>query len=166
MLKTNAFFWQKITLVCGGHDGKNYLQTCEFLDCAANKWTFAAPLLTARSLAAVASYNDKFYIFGGNYDKDYNKLDTAEEYNYEANKWTLLPIRLSKPKSQLAAACANGRIYICGGEVAFGSCINDVDCYDPDKACLTSVASLPEARGGAAAVGLAVSSAVIEQLFK
>ena len=68
--------------------------TCEFFDCALNKWTTVAPLNTAREFASAATHADTVYVFGGR-DSSSRYLDDVEQYDYAANKWTVLQARLT-----------------------------------------------------------------------
>ena len=88
------------------------LSTCTFYDCVANRCTSLAPLNTARQQAAAATHLDVVFVFGG-----WNGavLDTVEQYDATANKWTVLPTRLTVARRGLAAAVAGSHIYVVGG---------------------------------------------------
>ena len=154
-------YFQSTILAAGGYDGSNYLETCELFNGATQKWKYVASLQTERAIASAATLNDKVYVFGG-FDERKQDLDSVEEYDCAADKWTLLPVRLSVPRFQLAAATVNGRIYVCGG------CPNGrvVESFDASEMRISCVASLPEALFGAAAVSLPVSDDLYRQLFK
>lgn len=71
---------------------------------------------------------DVVFVFGG-----WNGavLDTVEQYDATANKWTVLPARLSVDRSNLAAAVAGSHIYVVGGNGTKGNkSVTAVDRFD------------------------------------
>ena len=129
------------------------------LDGATQTWQFAASLQTVRDDASASTVDEKVYVFGG-VGKGDKYLDSVEEY--AAGKWTLLPVRLSVARCQLAAATVDGRVYVCGGNPES----RIVECFDASKRQISRVAQLPIdfADGGAASV--AVSDQAWSRLFR
>ncbi len=79
----------------------------------------AAQLNIPRCFHAAATCADLVYVFGGR-DKaslksDFTCVAEVEQYNWHADKWTILDTRLSVPRFELATACVKGNIYLIGG---------------------------------------------------
>ena len=148
-------------LAIGGYDGSTYLNTCELFDGATQTWKYISSLATERAWASAATLNDKVYVFGG-VDDNVQDLDSVEEYDCAADKWTLLPVRLSVPRWGLAAATVSGRIYVCGG-YSEGSA---VESFNSSEMRISCVAPLPQALFRAGAVSVPVSDDLYRQLFK
>ena len=77
------------------------------------KWSELAAMETARSHPAVATYDNKIYIFGGG-GPDFLSLDNSICYNPELNSWKTLANMPTK-RSGTAAFTLDGKIYIVGG---------------------------------------------------
>lgn len=72
--------------VCGGYDGKSFLNTVECFDPIADKWTFVAPMSIRRSRVAMIALGGVLYAVGG-----YNgfcNLKSVECYDPKSNKWS------------------------------------------------------------------------------
>ena len=110
-------------------------------------------------MASAATLNDKVYVFGGSNGQN---LDSIEEYDFAADKWTLLLVRLSKPRWQLAAATVHDRIYVCGGVPSSSV----VESFDASEMRISCVAPLPNAVSNAAAVSVPVSDDLYKRLFE
>ena len=95
------------------------------------------------------------YVFGGD-DGDGN-LDSVEQYDRAANKWTVLQARMFVPRVHLSAACANGRIFVFGGYSKNG-CESSVECYDPSKKRFSNVSPLPKLRSQSAVASVCIAT--------
>lgn len=142
--------------VGGATGAPNYknLDLVDVYDPATDSWTHKQPLNTQRGAPAVVAVNGKIYAIGGK--GEHRALDTVEEFNPDENTWTTKQSRMPHPRIRSAAALADGKIYVIGGETigVNGEIISTVDVYDPSNDTWMTVAPLPTARRilGAAAV--------------
>lgn len=116
-------------------------------DPASNTWTQKAPLPDKAAWPAVAVWNDKIYIFGGDRKGVYAE-ETARSFVYdpEKNAWTEIA-PLPKPRSHFAAAAAGPFIYIFGGRADRRDLEPDLSTYryDPEESTYERMADIPEA---------------------
>ena len=153
------FNTQNGILVAGGY-GVPVESTCEFFDCGLNKWATVAPLSTTRYYASAATHADTVYIFGGQKPSGYSH--DVEQYDYAANRWTVLQARLTVARCYASAGCVNGRIVIVGGyNGAFQSI---VDCFNPVDKRLSNAPSLSHPLAYGAAASVRVSTSILERL--
>jgi N-acetylneuraminic acid mutarotase len=98
--------------------------------------------------------NGKIHAIGGRFNSDYSEnLALHHIYDPAANRWgEAAP--LLKPRSGIAAAVLNGKIYLFGGEAPQGT-FADNDVYDPANNRWQSAPPMPTPRHGlgAATVG-------------
>ncbi len=112
-------------------------------------WSNIATLNIPRYDHAAAVHNFFVYVFGG---ETYLKNPRAEieQYDADANKWTLLKARLSQPRYLLAAASVDSRILILGGAVKQKgnkkvTPLDVIDCFDAEKQECQPRSKLPKA---------------------
>jgi N-acetylneuraminic acid mutarotase len=106
----------------------------------------AVPMGTARAgLAAVLS-GERILAIGGS---DGPRLDVVEAYDPEARTWSALP-PLSMPRAPVAAATANGRVYVFGGT---GCSMPAASAFDPVAGSWMSAAAPSQGTLLAAALG-------------
>ena len=125
-------------MASGGNNG-GVLSSCELYNAAVCQWSPIAPLNIRRCKHAAVTHDFTVYVFGG--EGGNTRRAEIEQYDADANKWTLLKARLSKAQSLLAAACVHSRIYILGGA---GS--DAMDSFDAVKQECRPVSKLPQAR--------------------
>ena len=118
------------------------LSSCELYNAAVCQWSPIAPLNIGRCVHAAATHDYTVYVFGG---YDGNSRAEIEQYDADANKWTLLKARLSQARSELAAACVHSRIYILGGWTGDKG-TDAMDSFDAVKQECRPVSKLPQAR--------------------
>jgi|GEM_PF-136023 len=84
----------------------------EAYDVQSKTWTSLAPMPSKLAGHAVATFDDKIYVIGG---QTASRV-SGEVFMFDtrANRWSSLA-NLPTPRSQLAAVVANGRIYAVGG---------------------------------------------------
>lgn len=116
-------------------------------DPAADTWKALAPMPSKRIAAAAVAVGGRIYVMGGagnyparedmalNANEPHRVLDTNEAYDPATNTWQARQT-LPTPRSHVAAAAANGRIYLLGGRLASmavsnGSTTDIVEEYDP-----------------------------------
>jgi N-acetylneuraminic acid mutarotase len=116
-------------------------------DPAADSWKALAPMPSKRIAAAAVADGGKIYVMGGagnypsredmalNANEPHRILDTNEVYDPATNSWQPRQT-MPTPRSHMAAAAANGKIYLLGGRLASmavsnGSTIDIVEEYDP-----------------------------------
>ena len=122
------------------------------LDPEVGSWVARAPMPTARGSPAATALGGKIYVAGG--WPSARSQDFAV-YDPLADDWQTLA-DLPSGRNHLAVAAADGRVYAVGGRTALGAGVANVasvDAFDPGTGMWSSVASLPRARGGLAAVG-------------
>ena len=122
------------------------------LDPQVGSWVPRASMPTARGSPAAAVLDGKIYVAGG--WPSARSLDFAV-YDPVADDWQTLA-DLPSGRNHLALAAADGRVYAVGGRTALQAGVGNVasvDAFDPGTGMWSSVASLPRARGGLAAVG-------------
>ena len=139
----------------GWNKTDKYLSSCELYNAAVCQWSPIAPLNIGRCWHAAATHDCTVYVFGGS---DYKtRRDEIEQYDADANKWTLLKARLSQARTELAATCVHSRIYILGGET--NECIeaDSMDIFDAVNQECRPVSKLPQARMGHAVACYSVS---------
>jgi hypothetical protein len=131
----------------GGRAGKVYsgeyrpLQTNEMYDPVSDRWAAKAPMPTARFYFAIAAFQGKIYVFGG--QKGYNMSGSGEPilcpstevYDTVTDTWeTKTP--MPTPRTQLSANAVGERIYLISGSK------NEV--YDPSTDSWTLGARSPK----------------------
>jgi N-acetylneuraminic acid mutarotase len=111
--------------VFGGRTGAAFISVgansdiVEEYDPATDMWgPIKARMPTARSAVAYATYKDRIYIAGGEFQDE--RLMAAfwvvEAYHPATNSWTILP-RMSVPRHGLAGAAIGNRLHFVTGEV-------------------------------------------------
>lgn len=89
--------------------------------------------LMPRASHSAASYNDKFYVFGGQ-DDDNNKLDDLWEFDSASGKWRQIqmPDGAFKPtaRSGHSAVTYGSKMYIFGGILELTKELNDMLVFD------------------------------------
>jgi N-acetylneuraminic acid mutarotase len=117
-------------------------------------WQTKAPMHTARSGLGAAVVNGKIYAIGGSTESGYlvslnGIVDTNEEYDPATNTWTL-KTSMPTPRTGLAVASYQGKIYCIGGVIAHNesgfvmSTVNEV--YDPATDTWTTKTPMPTPR--------------------
>ncbi len=115
------------------------------------RWHVKAPMPEARSAMAVAIYNDKVYIFGG--ETSSGVTGTSTLYQPSTDTWTNIANKPT-PVADVAAAMIGGKIYIPGGRTSSGQPTDVLEAYDPDPNRWETYAPLPEALSGYALASL------------
>ncbi|NKQ40606.1 MAG: tandem-95 repeat protein [Sulfurovum sp.] len=112
-------------------------------------WEPVAPIVTARQDAAVATYNDKLYVFSGSADSD--NLSSSEVYDAQNDSWEDIA-NIPTPRTQAAAVALNDKIYVIGGFANYVS-VDTVESYNPaTDEWNSTVAPLPQTVHGGQAV--------------
>ncbi|CAJ1422009.1 unnamed protein product [Effrenium voratum] len=96
----------------GGHDGRGQLSRCWRMDPRSGDWQEAAPLPSARSMAAAAALGGRLYVAGG-FDGGY--LRDVEVFDPAWNCWSAGPAMLQK-RGGLALVALRGQLFACGGK--------------------------------------------------
>ena len=112
---------------------------------------------------AAAAHAHTVYVFGGrdkhSVQSDFSCVAEVEQYNWHANKWTVLQAPLALPRFELAAACVNGRIYVLGGRIDKDRKVLDVvECLDTQTGQVYAAAPLPMANRAMPALSVTVVS--------
>ncbi|CAL5395961.1 unnamed protein product [Camellia sinensis] len=101
-------------------------------DSCLNRWSKLAYMNVARYDFACAEVNGMVYAVGG-YGMDGESLSSAEVYNPEDDKWTLIE-SLRRPRWGCFACGFEGKLYVMGGRSSFtiGNS-RFVDVYNPER---------------------------------
>ncbi|MBV9146908.1 MAG: hypothetical protein JO065_13400, partial [Acidobacteria bacterium] len=129
-----------------------------------NIWFQMAPMPTARGYLGAASLNGKIYALGGR-TQSASPLGIAEVYDPNSNVWLSSTTSsgispMPTPRSSLAAAAVNGKIYAIGGIDGNNLALPTVEVYDPNTNAWTSssssnaIAPMPTPRYGLVAVAV------------
>ena len=91
---------------------KHWTDQVDIFDPRSNTWTKAAPLPEPRSDAAVVSFDNTLYLFGGGANGSIRRDALA----FRNGKWTTLPRgELPEPRLYSVATVCRGKAYISGG---------------------------------------------------
>ena len=107
------------------------------------------------------------YVLGGGVLR--KDLGDVEQYDYAANKWTVLQVRLTLARNDSPAVCVSGRIFIVGGTSGKNADRNaqkSVECFDPAEKRFSKVSPLSQACPRSAAASVRVSASVLKRLFE
>ncbi|XP_019464354.1 PREDICTED: F-box/kelch-repeat protein At1g67480-like [Lupinus angustifolius] len=101
-------------------------------DCCLNSWSRLSNMNVARYDFACAEVNGLVYAVGG-YGVDGNSLASAEVYDPDTDKWTLIE-SLRRPRYGCFACGFEGKLYVMGGRSNFTIGNSKfVDVYDPES---------------------------------
>lgn len=87
----------------------------EIYDPAAQTWTPAAPMATARAYHTATTMNDGRVLVVGGVGRDGAALATAEAYDPVADSWTAVPAYQVAAERHRAVLLADGRVLVAGG---------------------------------------------------
>ncbi len=116
---------------------------------AVPEWDPKAPMPTARTGMAVATYSDQIYVIGG--ETITSTTGAVERYDAQSDRWSALA-PMPTPATDIHAAVIGGLIYVPGGRVVSDTIANQLAIYDPRQNRWEQGPSLPEPRS---AYGLA-----------
>lgn len=103
-------------------------------DCCLNSWRQLSNMNVARYDFACAEVNGLVYAVGG-YGANGDSLSSAEVYDPDTNKWTLIE-SLRRPRWGCFACGFEGKLYVMGGRSSFTIGNSKfVDVYNPEKHC-------------------------------
>lgn len=139
-----------------GGIGVDAVATASIYDPALDTWTPLPDLPTARDHAAGGVLGTGPTVVGGRRISLESSLGVVEAWDPAQAAWTTLPA-LPRPRGGLAAAVLDGRLYALGGEGDLTDpdlMFRDVDAWDPAQGTWTSLAAMPRAVHGTAAVTL------------
>jgi N-acetylneuraminic acid mutarotase len=125
-------------------------------DPAARTWSKAAPALSARNSAAGAVINGLWYVAGGRSVAG-GPSDAHEVYDPKEDRWrNATPMPKGSGAGGNAAAAADGKLYVFGGEYFDngGRVHPEVWVYDPRTDAWTGATPMPTPRHGLGAVAL------------
>jgi DNA-binding CsgD family transcriptional regulator/N-acetylneuraminic acid mutarotase len=113
------------------------------------RWKTKAPMPTARSGMAVASYEGEIYAIGGG---TAHGIDgTVVRYDPATDTWTRARSKPT-PVTDIQAAVVGGEIFVPGGRTASGQVVDVLEAYDPRQDSWTERAPMPGALSGYAMV--------------
>lgn len=133
----------------GEPDQMESVAEVESYDPAAKKWTKLASLPEARSSHDAVVIGDHLYVVGGwnmqyqdGKETQWHKKSLRLDLSKSDATWEELP---EQPfvRRALAAAAANGKVYVVGGLQEKGGISTEVDVYDPQTKVWTKVDALP-----------------------
>lgn len=137
-----------------GSDSNTPTNVLEVYDPATNTWAAKAPMPTLRGSMATAALGGKLYVTGGRGPCCSGQYPALEIYDPATNTWTT-GAPLPTARESVAAAVLGGKLYVAGGFILVPGPAHVqtgiVEVYDPATNAWASTASMPTARGGAAA---------------
>jgi DNA-binding CsgD family transcriptional regulator len=125
-------------------------QTVEVNDAVAHTWRQVSPLSKPLCAYALATMDEKIYLFGGWDGAQY--VADAYAYEPETDLWTEVS-PMPAPRGFASAAALEGHIYVVGGydgETELTACA----AYEPEEDSWRACAPLAVGRGGLGLVGL------------
>lgn len=133
------------------------LDTVEEYDPATNSWRTRSPMPTPRNHHIAAGVGGKLYAIGGRIGAAFitraSNTDMVEAYDPANDSWTPPLERMPTPRSAMAAAVHNNRIYVGGGEFQdrrMLGAFRAVEAYDPAQNRWDIMPSMPNPRHGLA----------------
>lgn len=150
-----------------GYNGKLYLfggrgsigldvNTTVIYDPVSNSWSAGAPSLIARNHHTAVVIDSLIYVVAGR--NGAGNTGVLEVYSPAGNSWTGLR-SMPTPRSGIAAAALNGKLYVFGGEIP--GIFNTVEEYDPANDTWTLLEPMKTPRHGMGAVTVADTIFVI-----
>jgi len=121
-----------VIYVAGGFDGRQDLNSAEFLSTSTHMWQQLPNMSARRHGPLAAAIGTNWYVCGG---FDGPRLGNAEFFDTVANTWNRFPNMPEWRRGAVAAAVA-GRLYVCGGQSSFWDdalYLNSVDRFDPSS---------------------------------
>jgi len=162
----NAEFINGTLYIVGGLNASEVPVNSNYAyDPKTNTWTTKAPMPTARHHLATAVVDGKLYAMGGRILGDgvrsedmvatLTNFNRVEMYDPKTDSWIVRQPMLAKISGFAAAAAADGKIYVFGGQGrAVRDVTNSVEKYDPITNKWTYDVPMPTARFGITAVPL------------
>ena len=114
-------------VVCGGHDGKNFLSSSEAYDTELNKWNKIFSLKQNRDGNEAAVSGGCLYTMGGYDGKNY--LSSVERLNRLDQPWKSVS-SMQTPRCWFAAVSCDDVIYAVGGMSSGFKVLKSVEKYD------------------------------------
>ena len=132
----------------GGSDGRFELDSVEQLTPNQSWKTIPAKLSIARSDFGSTALNGCIYAIGGvHYSRP---LRSVEVFGKDHQWKSVASMNISR--KGLAVASCNGKVYAIGGQTSNWSCLDSVECYNPENNEWSKVASMSMPRRNASAV--------------
>ncbi|OXU20525.1 hypothetical protein TSAR_016816 [Trichomalopsis sarcophagae] len=150
-MKTQRNFPRAVALadflfICGGHDGKNYLNLVDRYCPETDEWKTMAPMNYNRYSFGAVACQGRIYLCGGYNESAY--LTSIECYDPSSDTWTILNATMKENRYYFGMSVLNNKIYICGGRSTDAAALNTVEVYDPKLNTCEYVASMNTPRRG------------------
>jgi N-acetylneuraminic acid mutarotase len=117
-------------------------------------WQTVTQMQTPRFFCSATEVDGKIYVIGGSQSSSviaFSSVGTNEMYDPATNSWTTLA-PMPTPRSDHAACCYDGKIYVIGGHAAHGeNTLAFVEVYDPATDTWAQKSDMKIARHGHAA---------------
>lgn len=112
-----------------------------------NPWTPAAPMNVGRAFAAAATLTNGSVLVAGGYAGavNHSSIASAEMYNPNSNKWTLVASMHAGRAGPLAVTLNNGKVLVTGGLGSQGL-LTSCELYDPATNTWTMTGNMSQAR--------------------
>ncbi|UCC43928.1 MAG: hypothetical protein JSU65_12575 [Candidatus Zixiibacteriota bacterium] len=142
--------------VVGGYTSSLVVSNTVYVyDPIARNWSTAANLPVARHHCATAVVDGILYAIGGysNPNLPWIATNTVHAYDPGTDTWEVRA-SLDRARGEHSALAFDGKIYVFGGNDAFGDDLRSVEVYDPGQDSWSSVSDMPTARhhSGVAAI--------------
>jgi N-acetylneuraminic acid mutarotase len=151
----SAVFEDKIYVIGGNNEAGDDIGTVEVYDPGTDSWSTVSPMPTARHHPATAVIDSLIYVVGGRtgyWGQTLTLTGAMEAYSPASDTWYFLPDMLT-PRSALAGAAYDGKLYTFGGEIP--NIYEEVEEYDPDTETWRALTPMLTPRHGTAAITVA-----------
>ncbi|CAN1806164.1 Influenza virus NS1A-binding protein homolog A [Linum perenne] len=138
----------ELVLIAGGFNGSSWLPDLHSYSLSEDTLKPLSPMLSTRSYASAAKFNDELYLIGGLRGDVF--YDQVESYNPATDQWTLRP-SLNRQKGSLASISLDSKIFALGGGNITG-CFAEVEMFDSDAGRWILAPSMLQKRFSPAAV--------------
>ena len=141
-------------VVVGGQEESGMPMAPRIYNTQRRHWFVQPHLQKRRCRCACVVYDDKIYAIGGLNDRTSKLYKTVEVFDLRADRraWTELPVSMSRPRRDCAAAIVHGKICVAGGRQSDKSCLAACESYDIRNGVWQPMPSLSEPREHAAMV--------------
>jgi len=119
-------------------------------DPSGNRWSPMPPAPLPRAAAGAAVLGHRLYVAGGRSDT-LTTISTLAVFDFDTGRWSLGP-SLHHAREHVAAAAADGAVWLLGGRALGEGNFNDVERYRPGSASWVQMPPMPVARSGFQAV--------------
>ncbi|XP_041705208.1 influenza virus NS1A-binding protein homolog A-like [Coregonus clupeaformis] len=117
-------------IAAGGYNREECLRTVECYDPKEDRWTFTAPMRTARARFQMAVLTGQLYVMGGSNGHS-DELSCGETYDPHTDTWAQVP-ELRTNRCNAGVCSLNNKLFVVGGSDPCGQKgLKNCDAFDP-----------------------------------